>query len=337
MKLLTITVPCHNAQDEMTRCIESLLPGGEDVEIILVDDGSADSTGSIADEYCRKYPTIVRVIHQSEGGFGECVNAGILHATGLYFKVVNSSDWLDRDSFYDMIHTLRNLCAGGCMLDMLLTNLSYEGEAARNRKVVRFDKVLPKNQLFDWTEMKNIKTGKILLMQHMTYRTQLLRDCHLMLPRNTMYVEQMYVYVPLPFVETMYYLDVDLYRFYVDAQSETDSETHLLQTIDDQLRVNRRMVDAYDIWKISDRALRQYMINHLEVMTVISTVLLLKSDTPESLEKKRDLWTYIKTSNIRLFHKLRNCIMGRTLHLPGKGGRGISLTVYKIAWMWMKH
>ena len=60
MKLLSIAIPCYNSQDYMAHCIESLLPGGEDVEILIVNDGSKDDTAKIADEYAAKYPTIVR-------------------------------------------------------------------------------------------------------------------------------------------------------------------------------------------------------------------------------------------------------------------------------------
>ena len=56
MKLLTVTVPCYNSQDYMEKCIQSLLPGGNRVEIIIIDDGSKDNTGKIADEYARKFP-----------------------------------------------------------------------------------------------------------------------------------------------------------------------------------------------------------------------------------------------------------------------------------------
>ena len=51
MKYITFTVPCYNSQDYMERCIDSLLPGGEDVEIIIVNDGSTDATAQIADDY----------------------------------------------------------------------------------------------------------------------------------------------------------------------------------------------------------------------------------------------------------------------------------------------
>ena len=71
MKLITFTVPCYNSAAYMDRCIETLLPAGPEAEIILVDDGSTDDTGRIADAYAEKYPGIVRVIHQENGGHGE--------------------------------------------------------------------------------------------------------------------------------------------------------------------------------------------------------------------------------------------------------------------------
>ena len=70
MKLLTVAIPCYNSQDYMEKCIDSLLIGGEDVEIIIVDDGSKDMTPEIADSYAKKHPEIVRAIHQENGGHG---------------------------------------------------------------------------------------------------------------------------------------------------------------------------------------------------------------------------------------------------------------------------
>ena len=104
MKLLTFAIPCYNSEAYMEKCIESILPGGEDVEILIVDDGSKDRTAEIADRYEREYPTICRAIHQENGGHGEAVNAGIRNATGLYFKVVDSDDWVDFD-FYEKLYS----------------------------------------------------------------------------------------------------------------------------------------------------------------------------------------------------------------------------------------
>ena len=94
MKILSIAVPCYNSQDYMEHCVETLLTGGEKVENIIVDDGSKDGTAEIADRLAEKYPTIIKAVHQENGGHGEAVNTGIKNATGVFFKVVDSDDWL---------------------------------------------------------------------------------------------------------------------------------------------------------------------------------------------------------------------------------------------------
>ena len=111
MKLITFTVPCYNSAAYMDRCVETLLPAGEEAEIILVDDGSKDDTGKIADAYAEKYPNIVKVIHQENGGHGEGVNQGIRNASGMYFKVVDSDDWLDAEALQKVMQTLRGFAA----------------------------------------------------------------------------------------------------------------------------------------------------------------------------------------------------------------------------------
>ena len=93
MKLLSIAIPCYNSAGYMRKCIDSLLPGGEDVEIIIVNDGSSDNTPDIAEEYRERFPGIIKVVNKENGGHGSAVNAGLEQARGLYFKVVDSDDW----------------------------------------------------------------------------------------------------------------------------------------------------------------------------------------------------------------------------------------------------
>ena len=126
MKLLTFAVPCYNSQDYMEHCIHTLLEGGDEVEIILVDDGSRDNTGAIADRYAQQYPDIVRVIHQENGGHGEGVNQGLRHAQGLYYKVVDSDDWADVDALRQVVDKLREFSQMPEPVDLLVCNYVYE-------------------------------------------------------------------------------------------------------------------------------------------------------------------------------------------------------------------
>ena len=315
----------------MERCIDSLLPGGEDVEILVVDDGSKDMTPEIADAYEKRYPNIVKAIHQENGGHGEAVNAGIANASGLYFKVVDSDDWVDAQAYEKVLDTLREIVGSGQSLDMLISNFVYEKEGAKHKKVMKYTSALAQDKIFTWSDVRWMHKGQYLLMHSVIYRTKLLRDCGLRLPSHTFYVDNLYVYIPLPYVKTMYYLDVDFYRYYIGRNDQSVNEEVMIGRIDQQIKVNKMMIDAYDLWKIPNKKQRKYMFNYLEIITVISTVLLIRSGTKENLEKKRELWRYIKQADLRLFHRLRNGIMGNTMNLPGRSGRRISIAAYKIA------
>ncbi|MBQ5935732.1 MAG: glycosyltransferase, partial [Bacteroidales bacterium] len=122
----------------MAHAIESLLPGGDEVEILVVDDGSKDRTAEIADDYERRYPGIVRAIHQENAGHGGAVMAGLRNATGLYFKVVDSDDWADADAYPRVLETLRKFSAPAKQLDMLISNYIYDKVGVEHKHVMRY-------------------------------------------------------------------------------------------------------------------------------------------------------------------------------------------------------
>lgn len=332
MKLLSIAIPCYNSQDYMANCIESLLPGGEDVEILIVDDGSRDQTAQIADEYAAKYPTIVKAIHQENGGHGSAVNAGIANASGLYFKVVDSDDWVKEEAYLTILSTLRELTGGESTLDMLISNFVYEKEGERRKKVMHYRHIMPQDRLFTWDECGHFRPGKYILMHSVIYRTKLLKECHLHLPEHTFYVDNLYVFEPLPYVRTMYYLDVNFYRYYIGRADQSVNEKVMIGRIDQQIRVNKLMVD-YMVEKkksLLNKKTKAYMINYLDIITTISSILLIRSGTDEALEKKKELLNYIKQKDRALYKKLRYGLLGNCMNLPGKVGRWISVEGYKI-------
>ena len=114
MKLISFTVPCYNSAAYMHICIDSLLTGGDRVEIIIVDDGSSDETGAIADAYAAKYPDTIKVIHQENGGHGEGINQGLKHAQCPYFKVVDSDDWVNAVALQHVLNRLEALPRQRC-------------------------------------------------------------------------------------------------------------------------------------------------------------------------------------------------------------------------------
>ena len=236
MKLLSIAVPCYNSEAYMRNCIESLLKGGEDVEILIVDDGSTkDRTAEIADEYEAQYPTIIKAIHKENGGHGSAVNTGIANATGLYFKVVDSDDWVKEDAYMKILDTLRELAGGDKVLDMLISNYVYEKEGEKRKKIIHYHHILPQDQMFTWNDCHHFLKGHYILMHSVIFRTKLLRDCGVKLPEHTFYVDNIYVFEPLPYVKNMYYLDVNFYRYYIGRQDQSVNESIMISRIDQQI------------------------------------------------------------------------------------------------------
>lgn len=331
MKLLSIAVPCYNSQAYMRNCVDSLLEGGDLVEILIVDDGSKDDTAKIADEYAEKFPGIVKAIHQENGGHGEAVNAGIRNAQGLYFKVVDSDDWVNKDAYLAILEKLREITGGPDTLDMMISNFVYEKSGAKRKKVMRYKRYLPEGKIFTWQEISKMPVGKYILMHSVIYRTGLLRECGLQLPKHTFYVDNLFVYQPLPSVRTMYYMDVNFYRYFIGREDQSVNEQIMIKRIDQQLLVNRLMIDAIAGRKLPDKHMKQYMLRYLDIITTVSSIMLLRSGTEENLEKKKDLWKYLKESDIHVYRKLRLGILGRAVNLPGDKGRDISVAIYRVA------
>lgn len=331
MKLLSVAIPCYNSEAYMEHCIQSLLVGGEEVEIIIVDDGSQkDRTPEIADEYARKYPGICKAVHQENGGHGQAVNTGLANATGIFFKVVDSDDWVNEEAYRQVLDTLRRFVYGEDTLDMLVTNFVYEKQGAKRKKVMKYSTAFPKDKIFGWNDVKFFMKGQYILMHSVIYRTQLLRQCGLELPKHTFYVDNIFVYQPLPHVKNIYYLDVNFYRYFIGREDQSVNEEIMIGRIDQQLRVTRLMLGYYDVTKIGSRKLRRYMIQYLEIMMTICSVLAIKSGTEENLAKKKELWQHLKKQNLPLYLRLRSGFLGQGCNLPGKGGRKLLILGYKI-------
>lgn len=332
MKLLTFTVPCYNSQDYMEKCIDSLLVGGEDVEILIVNDGSTDNTQKIGEAYEKKYPTIVRLINKENGGHGSAVNTGIENASGIFFKVVDSDDWVKESAYRIILDTLRSLVGGETVLDMLVSNFVYEKVGEKRHKVMAYRHALPVGQLFTWSDVRHFNKGQYILMHSVIFRTRLLKDCGLKLPEHTFYVDNLFVFQPLPWVKNMYYLDVNFYRYFIGRGDQSVNETVMMGRIDQQLKVNKMMVDffAEKNPRSLNKKLANYMFNYLAIVTTVSSILLIKMETEEALETKQELWDYIKQKDKYIHKKLRYGILGTSMNLPGKGGRKISEEGYKI-------
>ena len=167
-------------------------------------------------------------------------------------------------------------------------------------------------------------------MHSVTYRTELLRECGLKLPKHTFYVDNIYLFWPLPFVKNMYYLDVNLYQYYIGREGQSVNEKTMIRRIDQQIRVNKIMIEIYDRHKIQIKQLDQYMLQYFDMMMCVASIMLIIGGKEEHLQKKKELWAYLKKKNSRLYWKMRLSIFGITMNLPGRVGRFLAKTGYHL-------
>lgn len=333
MKLVSFAVPCYNSAAYMERCIDSLLVGGDEVDIIIVDDGSTDGTAKIADRYEEKYPGVVRAVHQQNGGHGAAVNAGLKAAKGIYYKVVDSDDWLDSSAMERYISEIRELVETQKTPDMIVTNYVYEHVEDHSSKIMRYTDSIPKGQIVAWNETKSLKPTQYLMMHAVTYRREMLIECGLSLPEHTFYVDNIYVYYPQPFVKSLYYMDIDLYRYFIGRSDQSVNEKVMASRVDQQLKITYIMIDSHDLNEVKkeSRVLYKNMFGAIAMMLTVTTIFLYIADTPDSLEKKDKLWEYLKSKDVHLYRMLRYCSLNLFTNFPGYQGRKLTKTLYRLA------
>lgn len=331
--MISFAIPCYNSAEYMDACVESILPAGDDIEIILVNDGSQkDNTAQKADEWVKRFPHIIKAIHKENGGHGSAVNAGLDAAEGLYFKVVDSDDWLDRESLDCVMKYLRRQSELENPTDLIISNYVYEKVHEDERTVIGYRNVFPIEKEFTWEDVGRFSPSQYLLMHSVIYRTELLKSIELTLPHHCFYVDNIFVYVPLPAVKTLYYLPVDLYRYFIGREDQSVNESVMLGRIDQQLRVTRTMIDAVNLNDVADEPhLQRYMENYLSMMMCICSVFLRMENTPEAEEKRRDIWEYLRQADGVLYKRIKNNILNLGTNIPTAPGRRIGLMGYRIA------
>ncbi len=332
MKTITFVVPCYNSADYMDKCIETLLSCGTDIEIIIVDDGSTDTnTYDKAELWQEKHPNIIRTVHQKNGGHGAAINTGLKLARARYFKVVDSDDWLDPEAMQSVMKYLRLQMEFRDPTDLVIANYVYEKIYDDTRTVMRYKNVFPVEREFTWDDVGSFYPSQYLLMHSVIYRTDLLLDMNLTLPEKCFYVDNIFVYQPLPQVKTLYYLNVDMYRYFIGRKDQSVNESVMKDRIDQQLLVTRFMIDAVDVMAIPQKHLRNYLIHYLSMMMCICSVFLRMINTEESSKKRLELWEYLKQKSPVLYRVMRSKAINVVTNIPTRVGRRAGLSGYRLA------
>ena len=330
MKLLTITIPCYNSEEYMEHAIKTSLAGGNYVEILLVDDGSTDHTLEIAKKYENDYPEIIRAIHKENGGHGSAVNTGIANATGLFFKVLDSDDWFDEKALKKILRFIHYVKKNEIPLDLIIANYVYDKPSVNRQKSIGYKETFTPNKFLEWKDAKHFRMTNNLLMHSLMYRTEVLRESGLKLPEHTFYVDNIFAFMPLNHVKRLSYLNVDLYHYFIGREDQSVNETVMIRRIDQQIKITKIMIDEFDYDAIHDDKLRSYLLQYLSMMMIVSSVFLVKEGSKESLEKREELWNYLKQKSEKIYRIISFQKLGGLLQFKTPAGRKFIKVGYDV-------
>lgn len=228
-KVLTITIPSYNVEKYLKQTLDSFLSPEilEEVEVLIVDDGSKDRTAEIGKVYERQYPQTFRVISKENGGHGSTINRGIQEAKGTYFKVVDGDDWVDTENFVKLVKVLKN-----CTAQYVVTNY-YEVNDVTGEKTPVDYKVLKEKEIWSFEEAGKRKQ---IAMHALVIQTSILKENQIRLDEHCFYVDVEYVLYPIPYVETVQFLDLFVYMYRLAVMTQSVSlqgyQKHMQNHID---------------------------------------------------------------------------------------------------------
>ena len=328
MKLISFAVPCYNSQDYMRKCVDSLLTGGDEVEIIIVNDGSRDDTINIANVYAEKYPDIVKVIDKENGGHGSGVNAGMANSTGLYYKVVDSDDWLDDNALASLLSKIREHKEKGTLPDLYVTNFIYDKVSEGTQYVSAYGDKMPEGQIIGWDKVKKFNLSHMMLMHALLYKREKLLQSGTVLPEHTFYVDNLFAYKPLPFMQTVCYLNLDLYHYFIGREDQSVNRKNFVKRYEQQIRVMKCMTDAYTLDEIKKmpKGLKRYMWHSLEVIMMNTIFFTCAEDSPERRKALKEMWQHIKSKDKKLYRKLRSNSYATAVNYLSRKFRGWVMT-----------
>ena len=329
MKLLTVTVPCYNSESYMEKCIDSLLKGGDRVEIIVINDGSKDSTGAIGDRYAAQYPDIVRVVHQENGGHGEGINQGLKLATGKYFKVVDSDDEVSGQfvAFLDALESCDR--AGG--VDLFVTNYYYVHTDGIGDRSINYSNVLPQNRIFSWSDTKRFLMHQMLTIHSCTFRTEAMRKCGKQLPRKVFYEDNLMVCRTLPYVDKMFYMNIDLYRYTIGREGQSVQDDVSRRRYTHHLLIAEEAFKSVDLNQVTNKQKKTYMKHELFMLFGIATVFTRLNKNEEADAALEQMWKNCEAHDEKWAKHFRKFTILMLANAPGKVGQNITAVAYKTA------
>ena len=225
-KILSVAVPSYNVEKYLNKCLDSFSDDRlkDGLEVLIVNDGSTDRTEEIAQEYVKRYPEIFRLINKENGGHGSAVNAGMDHATGKYFRIVDGDDWVLTDHLVQLLDILRDTDS-----DLVVDEKREVHMITKATNFTPLPDYVEKNKVYKFKEICDLNDiGTYILLHTLPAKTELLRKNHIHLLEHIFYVDYEYIVKTTCESDTIMFIDLEIYQYLVgNANQSVDSQNYV--------------------------------------------------------------------------------------------------------------
>lgn len=340
-KLLTIIIPIYNMEKSLEQCLSStiIMNGMDELEVLMIDDGSNDSSFLIAKRFEEMYPNTFKLIKKENGGVGSVINIGIEKARGKYFKEVDSDDYLNSRAVEQLLTYLRRTD-----VDVIINPFIFVGE---NNSILKRSWI---NQILNGREKKiddiikdNMeKTQNYFSIQSMTIKTALFRNNNVKLKEVKYYIDMQIVNECLLYANNCAVMYTPLYFYRVGQNEQSISLSSYINNQESFLVQIFELLRIYYIMNscISDKyhykllKLRNDIISYCKIMFSIFLLSNKKTKHSSTLLKKFDYIIYEVDPEI--YYKLSKAFYIRFLRFTKYNFLDFHNIYYKI-WFELKN
>lgn len=296
MKVLSISIASYNIEKYIRSTLDSFIIPEimQDLEIIVVDDGSKDATAVIAQEYVEKYPGVFVLLSKSNGGYGSTINASCRAAKGKYFKTVDGDDYVEKKGMIELIDYLKS-----CEDDIVVTNYSRINDKTGKTLLTSFGAAAYRKTL----SFEEAYDGQELYMQAIAFKTDILVKANLNITEHCFYTDIEYILTPLPYVKTISFLNVNVYMYRIAVNEQSMSVAGKRKHIDEQEHIFKKMLtyfnSVYDEISVAKRNFFEMVLGNM-YKSHVSAILSLKT-CRKTLDRLCRMERETKSTNVKIY------------------------------------
>jgi len=293
-KILTITVPSYNTEQYIDECMPYLIDQTiiDDIEILVVSDGSKDKTAAVANKWQERYPQSIRVIEKENGGHGSTINRGIAEATGKYFKVVDGDDWVKTENLVKLVEFLKSNDVD------LINNPYYEHDEETKDETLMMTLDISSDKINDYADI--VEKIKIPPMHTITYRTSILKDNNIRIDEKMFYVDVEYIAYPLPYVKNQVYLDFPVYVYRVNSDTQSMAIGNMVKNRNMHLTMLKHIWEFIkNLPKVTETSVKRVLHQRFSELIVAQYVIDLSIDNKDIRRRELSEFTaFLREENI---------------------------------------